>query len=127
MTNTDNSKVVPECCIIDIKKREEEMLKKWGMIYCCSCKDNVNEGTHIRKIKHCFRIIFATIFFLLSSILYGIITILIVRNGKFTFKPIDILISIPVGFAVLFGIFHFCKCICCPKEKDFNLFTIFCS
>ena len=126
MPNIGSSKVVSECCIIDIKKRQEEYLKKWDIIYYCNCKDNVNEGKYVRKIKHCFRIIFATLLFFISSIMYGMITILIVRDSGFKFKPIDILISIPIGFLVLFTAFNLCKFICCRKEKNFNLFTIFC-
>ncbi len=111
MSSVRSSRVSP--IINDIEGEQKVIVARLNYPYC---NKNINDGISI---------FIGTIILLASSILYGMIVILIVRDKGFKCEPIDILYSIPIGLSLIFTVFHIIKCICCPKD-DFNLIEAVC-
>ena len=109
-----------------ININDENTIDKWHCLFL-DCKDRYYEGIKVRKMKKVFRIIGSILLFLISSLVYGLVLLLIIRNRGLRQEEMltDILISIPLGLAFIFGVFHGMKCCCCPKEKV-NLINTFC-
>lgn len=111
MSSVRSSKISP--IINDIEGEQKIIVARLNYPYCN------------KKIDDGISIFVGTIIFLASSILYGMIAILIVRDKGFKCEPIDILYSIPIGLSLIFTVFHIIKCICCPKD-DFSLIEAVC-
>lgn len=111
MSPLHNGKVSP--IIVDVNDEQKVLVRKLNYPYC---NKKLNDGISI---------FMGTIIFLVASIVYGMVLILIVRDNGFKFEPIDILYSIPIGLSLIFTVFYIIKCICCPKD-DFNLIEAVC-
>ena len=122
MHTTGNSKEDNET-IITIN--QSHRIPDWRCV-SIACIDLYYEGRKVRKIKKILRYISSTTVLLLSSLLYGLLTLLIVRNRGLRYEKIvtDILISFPIGFGLIVFVFYISKCICCPKS-DISLLGAF--
>lgn len=122
MPTTGNSKEDNET-IITIN--QSHRIPDWRCV-SIACIDLYYEGRKVRKIKKILRYISSTTVLLLSSLLYGLLTLLIVRNRGLRYEEIvtDILISFPIGFGLIVFVFYISKCICCPKS-DISLLGAF--
>jgi len=122
MPTTGNSKEDNET-IITIN--QSHRIPDWRCV-SIACIDMYYEGRKVRKIKKILRYISSTTVLLLSSLLYGLLTLLIVRNRGLRYDKIvtDILISFPIGFGLIVFVFYISKCICCPKS-DISLLGAF--
>lgn len=122
MHTTGNSKEDNET-IITIN--QSHRIPDWRCV-SIACIDLYYEGRKVRKIKKILRYISSTTVLLLSSLLYGLLTLLIVRNRGLRYEEIvtDILISFPIGFGLIVFVFYISKCICCPKS-DISLLGAF--
>lgn len=122
MPTTGNSKEDNET-IITIN--QSHRIPDWRCV-SIACIDMYYEGRKVRKIKKILRYISSTTVLLLSSLLYGLLTLLIVRNRGLRYEEIvtDILISFPIGFGLIVFVFYISKCICCPKS-DISLLGAF--
>ena len=92
MSSVRSSKVSP--IINDIEGEQKVIVARLNYPYCN------------KKIDDGISVIVGTIIFLASSILYGMIAILIVRDKGFKCEPIDILYSIQIGLSLIFTVFH---------------------
>ena len=115
MPTTGNSKENNET-IVTIN--EPDRIPDWRCV-TIACIDMYYEGRKVRKLKKILRCISSTIVLLLSSLLYGLLTLLIVRNRGLRYEEMvtDILISLPIGFGLIVFVFYISKCICCPKSE----------
>ena len=111
MSPLHNGKVSP--IIVDVNNEQKVLVRKLNYPYC---NKNINDGISI---------FVGTLILLVSSILYGMIVILIVRDKGSKCEPIDILYSIPIGLELIFTVFYVIKCICCPKD-DISLIETIC-
>jgi len=111
MSSVRSSKVSP--IINDIEEEQKIIVARLNYPYCN------------KKIYNGMSVFIGTIIFLVASIIYGLVVILIVRDKGFKFQPIDILYSIPIGLGLIFTVFHIIKCICCPKD-DISLIEAVC-
>jgi hypothetical protein len=111
MSPLHNGKVSP--VINDIEGEQKVIVRRLNYPYCN------------KKIYNGMSVFIGTIIFLVASIIYGMVVILIVRDKGFKCEPIDILYSIPIGLGLIFTVFYIIKCICCPKD-DISLIEAVC-